>query len=130
MNITIDSGQLITIIVAVFGSTGFWQWLMSLFNRDVKRSIEDLQNQLKQFKAGEEKREMENARRRILRCNDEILNGLKHSKEFFDDILHSDITTYEKYCAEHPEFKNAVATMAIENIERVYKKCLEKNSFI
>ena len=130
MNITIDSGQLITIIVAVFGSTGFWQWLMSIFNRDLKKSIDDLQNQLKILKAGEEKREVENARRRILRFNDEILNGLKHSKEYFDDVLHNDITTYEKYCTDHPEFKNSVATMAIENIERVYKNCLEKNSFI
>lgn len=44
-------------------------------------------------------------RYRILRFNDEILHEQRHTKEHFDQIL-DDITRYEKYCDEHPEYEN------------------------
>ena len=68
-------------------------------------------------------------RYRLLRFNDEILHDLRHSKEHFDQVL-EDITRYETYCHEHPEYKNNKAVLAIENIKRVYQKCSDENTFL
>lgn len=68
-------------------------------------------------------------RYRILRFNDEILHDQKHTKEHFDQIL-DDVTRYEKFCAEHPEYENNKAAMAIENIKRVYQNCSNDNTFL
>lgn len=70
-----------------------------------------------------------NARRRILRFADEIRLNTKHSEEYFNDVI-EDIKAYNDYCAQHPGFKNDKATISIEIIEEVYKKCLKKNDFL
>lgn len=68
-------------------------------------------------------------RYRILRFNDEVLHGQKHTKEHFDQIL-DDITRYEQFCEGHPEYENNKAVLAIENIKRVYQKCSDENTFL
>ena len=69
------------------------------------------------------------ARIRIIIFNDELLSDIKHSKDYFDQILF-DIDTYENYCHKHPDFKNSTIIFAAENIKNCYKKCLEKHSFL
>lgn len=86
------------------------------------KSLERLTTQIAEGEATD-------SRYRILRFNDEILHDEKHTKEHFDQIL-DDITRYEKYCDEHPEYENNKAVLAIENIERVYKKCSDENLFL
>lgn len=68
-------------------------------------------------------------RYRILRFNDEVLHDQHHTKEHFDQIL-DDITRYERYCADHPEYENNKAVFAIANIKRVYQKCADENIFL
>lgn len=68
-------------------------------------------------------------RYRILRFNDEVLHDQKHTKEHFDQIL-DDITRYEQFCDEHPEYENNKAVLAIENIKRIYQKCSDENTFL
>ena len=68
-------------------------------------------------------------RYRILRFDDEVRHDKKHTKEHFDQIL-EDITSYEKYCKEHPDFPNNKAVFAISNIKDVYASCYENNSFL
>lgn len=68
-------------------------------------------------------------RYRILRFNDEIQHDTRHSKEHFNQIL-DDITSYERYCDNHPEYENGRAVLAIANIKRVYEKCSKDNSFL
>lgn len=70
-----------------------------------------------------------NARYRILRFNDEVLHGTRHTKEHFDQIL-GDINSYESYCNAHPEYENNKAVLAIENIKKVYQKCATDNDFL
>jgi len=69
------------------------------------------------------------ARVRILRASDEILHKMRHSKEWFDQ-LNDDITFYETYCRDHPEFVNNKAKHAIDNINAVYAKALKDNDFL
>ena len=69
------------------------------------------------------------ARYRILRFNDELLHGTRHSKEHFDQVL-GDITSYESYCAGHPEYENNKAVLAIQHIKRIYQQCITENDFL
>lgn len=68
-------------------------------------------------------------RSRILRFNDELLHGVKHTKDHFDSIL-LDLTFYEKYCESHETFENHVTTSAIQNIKTTYLRCMEDRSFL
>lgn len=69
------------------------------------------------------------ARQRIQRFNDELLHGQLHTKEYFDSIL-IDITNYQRFSNSHEDFANQVTGLAVENIKRVYKKCMEDKSFL
>lgn len=68
-------------------------------------------------------------RYRLIRFDDELRHNVKHTQEHFDQIL-DDITTYERYCKEHPNYPNSKAVLAIENIKSTYVKCREENSFL
>ena len=68
-------------------------------------------------------------RYRLIRFDDELRHNVKHTQEHFDQIL-DDITTYERYCKEHPNYPNSKAVLAIENIKSTYIKCREENSFL
>ena len=129
----IDAATLITavvtIIAAIFGSAGFWQWMSDRSKGGVRASIDALRKDLNKMKASEDEREANNARRRILRYNDELKRDVEHSLEYFNDIL-SDIDYYERYCEAHHDYQNSKATLAIENVRRCYRICTEKNSFL
>ena len=117
-----------------------WTWLAEQFGKAankemldrldaVEKKINNIEERdLEQDKKLEEER-VKAARRRILRCADEIRSKVKHSKEFFDDIL-ADISFYKNYCKENPKFENEKAVMAIELIEETYKKCYRENDFL
>lgn len=68
-------------------------------------------------------------RYRILRFDDEIRHEVRHTKEHFDQIM-EDVTDYEKYCRDHPDFPNNKAKFAIINIKNVYGQCVQENSFL
>ncbi len=72
---------------------------------------------------------MNSCRSNILHFNDEVLHGVRHTKEHYDQML-IDINNYELYCAKHQDYKNNVANLAIDNIKRTYKICVEKTSFL
>lgn len=122
-------GGFVSIIVAIFGSAGFWQWVSNQGNKEVKAEIKKIRLEFGELKEADELKEARSARRRILRTNDEIYNHVKHSREFFDDVL-EDINAYENFCRINPDFRNGKAALAIENIERVYRDCMKDGSFL
>ena len=65
-------------------------------NKDLKQAIETLSDKV-------DRNQAILARTHILRFDDELLNDIKHSKEYFSQQL-QDIDTYESYCQLHPEF--------------------------
>ena len=142
--------QLTAILLAAMAAPGFWELLkfiiqkiQEIFSDRKKVTIEEISDKLddqgrklnsleKQFtekNAEDEEREAKAARRRILRADDEIRVGVKHSKDFFDDVLR-DIDYYEEYCVNHPHFKNRCAESAIRNVSVCYDKCKTDNSFL
>ena len=110
-----------------------WGWLGKkigkAINSEVLESVENLKRDLDDFKKEEELERVRFARQRILRFNDEILFGKRHSKEHFDEIL-DDITVYENYCANHEDYENNKAILAIGTIKEVYKQCLKTHDFL
>lgn len=98
-------------------------------NGELTEKVDKLGNDLDTFKQSYDEREANNCRTRILRFNDEIVRGQKHTKEHFDQIL-MDVHIYETFCAEHPKFKNHIADDSIDRIKRVYKECGDKDSFL
>lgn len=147
---------IISVILAVIGSSGLFAFMQFLITRKDKKdaSLQEVIDAIKQFEEsnGEkfaqlnesvdtlrsdlnemDRKLVENqaitARVRILRASDEILHRMKHSKEWFDQ-LNDDITFYERYCKLHPEFRNNKATHAIANIDEVYTKALKDNDFL
>lgn len=140
------SEQLTAILLAAIAAPGFWEFLKNVFDRITQRkkvTIEEigtkLDEQSKQIDSLEEafnqknkedaEKEAKAARRRILRADDEIRMGMKHSKDFFDDVLR-DIDAYEEFCDEHPHFKNRCAESAIKNVAETYEICKAQNSFL
>lgn len=111
----------------------FWGWLGRIIgktiNGEVLDRVDKLTDDVDQLRAKEELKDARHSRQRILRFNDEILFGQRHSKEHFDEIL-EDIDIYERYCHEHPDYENNRADLAIVSIQEVYKKCLQEHDFL
>lgn len=126
------------IILAMFASTGLFSLIQFLINRhdqkkgkraELDKKIDGIQNDLDKLRAEIKRNDALQARRRILRFNDELLSGLKHSKEAFDDIL-EDIDIYDTYCAAHPDFKNNKGVLAKQHVNDTYLKCEKEGSFL
>ena len=99
-------------------------------NGDIIAKVEELSKDVKRLSDSYDEREAISMRNRILRFNDELYyDDHHHSKESFDSIMH-DISAYNRYCNNHPDFENRMTTIASKNIENTYKKCWENHSFI
>jgi len=105
-------------------------------NKDMMDKLESVETEVKDLKEKHDKLEnrmdkddTDACRTRIIRFADELRRGVEHSEEFFNQIL-DDVSDYEHYCLEHPNYKNNKAGNAIAEIDKVYQKCMEKNSFL
>ena len=98
-------------------------------NGELIEKVDRLEKDIKQIDHDAGERRAKDARARVLRFGDELLHDVPHSKEHFDDVL-QDITEYEKYCDEHPEFENDRMQLTTQKIKETYKKCWENHSFL
>lgn len=110
-----------------------WSWLARAIGRainaEVIQKVENLECDLQTLKKHTEEQTAKECRVRILRFGDEILHDVHHSKEHYDQIL-LDITDYNNYCKEHPEFKNNMTVITTSRIMSTYEQCLEDHSFL
>lgn len=129
---------IVTIVVALFGSAGFWNWFSNRHasNKDILNAIHGVEGRVATLEGCvgslQEDQELDRAkyaRLRVLRFNSEILRDIKHTKEEFDQVL-DDIDAYERYCDSHPKYPNCKAVLAVENIKRCYEKCLQQHDFL
>ncbi len=154
-----DKESIIAIFVAVIGSNALWGFIQFLLQRkdnkeDCAKKIIDMIKKLDE-KFDEKIAELDTrsnqrnerlnkkidkldgefgehgavaCRVRILKFMDEIIEGWNHSKDSYNQIM-QDITNYERFCAEHPLFKNHQTVATIEYIKNDYKDHLERNDF-
>ena len=106
-----------------------WSFIGNILNKGVISKMEKIEKDVAEVKKEIGENTATSSRYRILRFDDEILHNTKHTKEHFDQIL-IDIDVYEKFCDNHPDFKNNLAVMAIKHIKQVYQKCSSENSFL
>ncbi len=127
--ILINGDHIVAILIALFGSTGFWTWLTNRLNKTNNAQTAETLTMVKTLKSEFEMERAITARRCILNFNGELLEGRKHTKESFDQIL-SDIDSYELYCRTHPEFQNNKTVLSTQHIKNVYMQCEEKGAFL
>lgn len=110
-----------------------WTWLGRTIGRAINGEVLDrvdvLANDVRELKDEDAEQWASLSRSHILRFGDELLHGVPHSKEHFDQIL-LDISKYEAYCDEHPNYKNNIANATIKQIKNTYQKCLDDNKFL
>lgn len=117
-----------------------WTWLAEQFgkaaNKEMVDKIDTLSKKVESLEEHDKEQDKQlneerakAARRRILRCADEIRSKIRHSQEFFNDVL-DDISFYKKYCKENPKFENEKAVIAIKLIEETYEKCHKEDDFL
>lgn len=142
--------QLTAILLAAMAAPGFWELLKFIIQKiqeifsdrkrvtieeisdkldDQGKKLNSLEESFNKKNAEDQEKEAKAARRRILRADDEIRVGVKHSKDYFEDVLR-DIDYYEEYCDNHPHFKNKCAESAIRNVSSCYDTCKTQNSFL
>ena len=109
--------------------TKFARALGRAMNGDLMDKVEQMEKDIQQLSHDAGERRAKDARARVLRFGDELIHKVPHSKEHFDDIL-QDITEYEKYCNEHPEFENDRMQITTQKIKDSYRKCWEEHSFL
>lgn len=110
-----------------------WTWLAckigKAINGEVLEKVDTLTKDVAKNKADDDEQWASLSRSHILRFGDELLHGVSHSKEHFDQIL-LDISKYEHYCDTHKDYLNDVAHETIKRIKKTYQKCLDDNSFL
>ena len=128
---------MVAIIVAIFGSTGFWNWLSNrkATNQQILSAIHSVEGRIsavedkvESLAADAEETKAITARVRILRFCDECQDGQHHSKDSFDQCL-SDITYYMRYCSQNPGFKNNQTEATCRYIQNLYDERLNKHDF-
>lgn len=135
--IALGSGCVLAILMTLIQITPIkinpWSWIGRCIGRaingEVITKVDNLSKELADHKAKSEERHATLCRAHILRFGDEVLHGVPHSKEAYDNIL-LDIDSYEEYCDKHPCYKNNVAMATIRNIKRMYQKHMEEDSFL
>ena len=128
---------IIAVVIAVIGSNGLWAYLQYRLQRkdsmrDKKDSIAEalkkLNEKIDSLSDKVDQNSATLARTHILRFDDELINSVHHSKEYFEQTL-MDIDTYEAFCASHPGYKNSYAEAAIRHIKKVFDKLKEEHAF-
>lgn len=118
------------IILAVFASSGFWAFVQFWIQRNdgTRAELRAIASDVKRLSEKVDENAAVLARTHILRFDDELLNGVDHSQEYFHQQM-DDIDTYEEYCELHPKFRNSYTTIAAEHIKETYKRLLAKGEF-
>lgn len=91
--------------------------------------LEETNTKIADLQLSSDRKTATDSRYKIIRFNDEILKHEKHTREHFDQILEA-IDEYEDYCRKDTKYKNSKASLAINNIKRVYQECLINNDFL
>ena len=114
-------------LVSLLSATAVWDFVKFLINRkdDTKAQIVEVKTSINKLGERIDENQAILARSHILRFDDELLNDVSHSREYFSQTL-QDIDVYEAFCMDHPNFKNSFATAAINHIRKTYDELLDK----
>lgn len=125
------------IIAALLGSTGLFTLITTLINRHdgkndklkkICTDIDKIKIHLVELDKKNEVQDARASRARILRFDDELVEGRSHSREYFLQML-DDCEIYERWAQAHPEVKNGYAKHAVKHIRKTYETLLDKGEW-
>ena len=109
-----------------------WSWLLRKFGKAINGETNDrldmIEKSLTEHLDAEDKKDALQNRTMILRFADEMFEKKYHSREHFEEILER-IDRYEKYCSEHPNFKNGRTESSERIIRDQYEECMRRHDF-
>lgn len=105
--------------------SSFLGWIGKRTNKELLDKFDSIEKKVDKL----EESAVINCRVRILQFGDEIRRGVRHSQESFNQVL-SDIDDYDRYCDDHPDFKNNKTIAAKQRVLDVYDSCLSNNDFL
>ncbi len=103
-------------------------WIGNHMNADIVKRVDVIEGKLDEHIKDSSDERLRKVRADILSFGNSCMNGRKHTKEEFEFVI-SQCDQYEKYI-EKTKSKNGVATTAISEIRRLYKKGIHDNSFL
>ncbi|MBR2259748.1 MAG: hypothetical protein IJ899_20895 [Blautia sp.] len=98
-------------------------------NSEILKAIESLERKVDCVEYKIDENDTVSKRVRILRFEDELQEGRRHSKDAWDQVM-SDITGYCNFCSRNPGFKNDQTEATISHIRHGYEARLEKHDFL
>lgn len=128
---------LITVLGAVCGSVGLWTYLdhrqqrkadKEMQDNEVLKELKAIRTEIAELRETVDENEAKASRIRILKFADEIFMEANHSKDSFDQCL-SDVTFYEQYTKEHPDFHNNQTAETVKYIKEVYHERMKNMDF-
>ena len=133
----LDIGVVVTFLVSLISGIAYLKknltdWVKAAMKDDMQSvcgKIDLIQNEMLDMKVERARDRADDARYNILRFNDEILHGVKHSKEHFEQVL-SSVDSYERFCRKDKDYPNSKAVGAIKNIRAQYDKCTAEGTFL
>lgn len=96
-------------------------WFGKTLNKDLSNKVEQNRKDLAEHIA-------QDHRNKIFRFQNELLNGICHTKEEFDEVLDA-CAYYEEYVDKN-NITNGKAVEAIKYLRTTYQKCLAKGDFV
>lgn len=97
--------------------------------KEIKSEQKETQKKLDAHIEKSEEQKADDHKSRVLRFNNELVRGLGHTEEDYNEILDI-IWKYETYCKTHPNYQNNRLPHAIKNVERMYDEMLRTNGFL
>lgn len=109
-----------------------WDWFFGIIgkkmNKEVFDKVKEVEQKLDNHIKDDNTEKLEMMRKDILDFANSCMNGRRHTYEQFKFIIKK-CDEYEKFIEEN-KIKNGEITSAIEEIHRLYSKCIQKNSFL
>lgn len=127
-----------TILVAILASNALFTFITFLINRhdasksntnEILKKLDILSSKIDHVDYKVEQSEAISCRARLLSFNKELISKIRHTHEEYGQVL-EDCDKYERFCKDHPDFKNNKASLSIENIKRCFAKCEEDGDFL
>lgn len=94
-------------------------------NKELEEKLDNMSGQIEEVREQIAANAAILARTHILRFADELRNGVEHSNEYFKQQL-DDCDTYNRYCKNHPDFKNSYTETADQYIKETYTRLLKE----
>lgn len=131
MSVHIPWDLIVSVIIAVIGSSGLWQFLQHKSGADKKfmNRMDEIQESIRNLEQKEQSDVADRLRTQILTFNAELLKGFKHTQEQYVEIIRI-VDKYEAYCDTHPNYSNSRAVISIEHIRENYKERQEDGDYL